>query len=1046
MGVEDRDYHRDGGGASGAGFIRSCPRCGRSFPAALWRMHAHNPQQARCGEAGCLERGVGYRPDAPSAEAPGPLCAEHLMRHRRQGHDVRFVDGGVCSVCDGHGQTASHTGEWLRCPQCLGAGYESEDVVERRRERARQEEKEARRREENRRAAEEARRRSEEASRAAEERRRSEARQAEEERRRSEARQAEEERRRSEARRAEEERRRRAEPPPWGGYAGRAAQGQCPSCGGAGRVATKYHRVLDIPLGASPEEITQAFRRKAMQHHPDRNKAPDATLRMQEVSEARAMLVGSESIRAGAECSLCNGRGAVSFEQPWQGQAQRGRPEREPAGRSAGGGGAYSGSGGGQSGSGGGSSGGSGWGWFWIAAVIGVFAAFVYFSRDAPSPAFSPVASAPTRTPQAVRAFNPTPTATPRPTPTPRPAVAATWTPNPTWTPQPTWTPTPTATPNPTWTPAPTWTPTPAASDGATAVRAPPIQPTATPTPRPTPRPTATPRPATGQESLEAVAARVRPSVVHVTAGRSAGSGVIVETDSSGRAIIVTNHHVIEESPNRVRVQVEDSSWHSAVVHGSDAARDLAVLSICCSQDFRAASLSGARAPQGASVFAMGYPVDVFDSGVASLTDGVVSRVFLDTEGRRWLVQTNAEINPGNSGGPLFAMSGEVVGINAFIQRETAGGLNIEGYGFAVASETVIDVLPTLKAGRTLGGATPTPTPAPWSLWGGSRDGFGPADGAMPHETDGYIETYDANVNLEHFSAAATFVNPSSGGWDYGFLFRWTGQNRFHIVALTHNGRWVHDRREGSEDSIVVDSGWTNALRTGAGASNELRLVAIDSTGWLFVNDEFVTALNLEGGASEGDVAVMTGYHRGSERQGSSTQFRGFAVREPRLVETASGELAHADDGLIKSQWVASGVGDFIVSATFINPYTADVGSWDYGVAFRDDPNRRNAFDAVAVGSDGSWEHFRRDGANASVHSDSGRARVDLGEKAGNTLWLMAVGGAGVLSVNREPADALDLSGAPLRGGVWVGTGFYEGNEVPGYATSYADVEVWSLD
>ena len=156
MGVDDRDYHRDGGGASGAGFIRTCPRCGRSFPTTLWRMHVHNPQQAHCGEAGCQERGVGYCSEAPFATGLGPLCGEHLMRHRRQGHDVRFVDGGVCSVCDGHGQTASYTGEWLRCPQCSGAGYENEDVFERRRERARQEEKEKRRREENRRAAEEA--------------------------------------------------------------------------------------------------------------------------------------------------------------------------------------------------------------------------------------------------------------------------------------------------------------------------------------------------------------------------------------------------------------------------------------------------------------------------------------------------------------------------------------------------------------------------------------------------------------------------------------------------------------------------------------------------------------------------------------------------------------------------------------------------------------------------------------------------------------------------------------------------------------------------
>ena len=107
---------------------------------------------------------------------------------------------------------------------------------------------------------------------------------------------------------------------------------QCPSCGGAGRVPTKYHDILDIPLGASSEEITRAFRRKAMQRHPDRNKAPDAAARMQEVSEARSLLFGSESIRAGTECSLCGGRGTV-----YAGQSQnRGARAEQPNGDGAG--------------------------------------------------------------------------------------------------------------------------------------------------------------------------------------------------------------------------------------------------------------------------------------------------------------------------------------------------------------------------------------------------------------------------------------------------------------------------------------------------------------------------------------------------------------------------------------------------------------------------------------------------------------------------------------------------------------------------------------
>ena len=511
----------------------------------------------------------------------------------------------------------------------------------------------------------------------------------------------------------------------------------------------------------------------------------------------------------------------------------------------------------------------------------------------------------------------------------------------------------------------------------------------------------------------------------------------------------MTNHHVIEDAPGRVRARVEGGGWFNATVLGSDADRDIAALSICCSPDFQAASLSGARAPQGASVFAMGYPLDAFDSGEPSLTDGVVSRVFLDTEGRRWLVQTNAEINPGNSGGPLFAMSGEVVGINAFIQRETAGGLNIEGYGFAVASETVIDLLPALKAGRTFG-ATPTPVPRTRPTLtprGGSRNGFGPVDGAIPHEDDDYIETYYANVHIRDLSARATFLNPNSagGGWDYGFLFRSAGEDRFHAVVVTVNGSWFHYFRNGSADGSELDSGHTNALRTWDGASNELRIVAIASVGWLFVNGELVTALDLTDGQVHGGVSLVTDYHLVHERSEGAVQFRGFSAREPRLAETAAGELMHTNDGLITSHRITGGAGDFIVVATFTNPYSAGVGSWDYGIGFRDDPDRRNVFDALTIQSDGLWEHFRRAGGNTSVHRDFGRARVDTRAGGENTLWLLAVGGAGVLSVNREPVDALDLSGGEARGGVWAGTGFYAGNEIPGYATAY-DLQVWSLD
>jgi molecular chaperone DnaJ len=62
------------------------------------------------------------------------------------------------------------------------------------------------------------------------------------------------------------------------------------------RSSTKrdYYEVLGVARSASDDDIKKAYRRLALQYHPDRNKAPEATERFKEATEAYQVLSDNE--------------------------------------------------------------------------------------------------------------------------------------------------------------------------------------------------------------------------------------------------------------------------------------------------------------------------------------------------------------------------------------------------------------------------------------------------------------------------------------------------------------------------------------------------------------------------------------------------------------------------------------------------------------------------------------------------------------------------------------------------------------------------------
>jgi serine protease Do len=105
----------------------------------------------------------------------------------------------------------------------------------------------------------------------------------------------------------------------------------------------------------------------------------------------------------------------------------------------------------------------------------------------------------------------------------------------------------------------------------------------------------------------------------------------------------------------------------------------------------------------GEPAIALGSPLG--SQYANSVTSGIISSlnrqvVNQNDEGQTVninAIQTDAAINPGNSGGPLVNMAGQVIGINSSKIVQTESNVSVEGIGFAIPSNDVVNVINQLE-------------------------------------------------------------------------------------------------------------------------------------------------------------------------------------------------------------------------------------------------------------------------------------------------------------------------------------------------------------
>lgn len=185
------------------------------------------------------------------------------------------------------------------------------------------------------------------------------------------------------------------------------------------------------------------------------------------------------------------------------------------------------------------------------------------------------------------------------------------------------------------------------------------------------------------EREQQALFARVQPSIVVISDGRSLGSGFFVSRDG----LILTNAHVVGTAAEVDVVTPEGNKLRGKVIERAAGGVDLALVEVPWKQ---APPLVLSRAPLriGAWVGAVGHGM----GGVWTFTTGMISNVYPQGQ-ERSVFQTQIPLNPGNSGGPVFDKDGRVVGI------VTAGIRESNSVNFAIRADLALTRL-TMLADR----------------------------------------------------------------------------------------------------------------------------------------------------------------------------------------------------------------------------------------------------------------------------------------------------------------------------------------------------------
>ncbi|NWK43501.1 S1C family serine protease [Ralstonia pickettii] len=274
-----------------------------------------------------------------------------------------------------------------------------------------------------------------------------------------------------------------------------------------------------------------------------------------------------------------------------------------------------------------------------------------------------------------------------------------------------------------------------------------------------------------------AVFAKVSPSVWEVRVagsdGRplSIGSAVVIAD-----GVAITNCHVLRGG-KQVWLKRGNASYGARLQY-PDVERDLCQLRVA---DFHAPAVMlspGSALVTGQKVYAVGNPLGL----ELTISEGLISSLRTDDEGRLKSIQTSAPISQGSSGGGLFDADGRLIGITDHQVVLTMG----QNLNFAIPADWIADV--PARGQKSLAQTTAAPV--------ASASG---AQAAPPRRAGELGRNQQAGFDM-YLKKTWPKIFVASDGDHYSWA---VGQNaEFRAMAFCTE-RWINCRVYARDDTIV---------------------------------------------------------------------------------------------------------------------------------------------------------------------------------------------------------------------------------------------------